>query len=64
MTESQHAALARVPREDMLVDPEKLAAVLEEPRDDGAISRATLLVTTVAAAAPTIIAALWWAGNH
>ncbi len=64
MPDTQQTALRGIPRDDMLVDPGRLEAVLQDPRLDTSVSIPVLIAATVAAVAPTIIAALWWATSH
>jgi hypothetical protein len=57
---SQLDALRAVPVEDMLVDPAKLEAVLEEPDDSDRASLPALAGWTIASLAATVGAAIWW----
>ncbi|GEM_PF-3307120 len=57
---AQLDALHAIPAADMLVDPGKLAAVLEEPSPAGAVSMMALLGWTLASVIVTVGAAIWW----
>ncbi len=57
---SQLQALRAIPARDMLVDPARLEAVLEEPDDDGRTSSLALAGWTIASLAAAVGAAIWW----
>lgn len=61
MTDTQQTALKGIPKGDMLVDPAKLAAILEEPRDSDIVSMRVLAISLALSLALVILCALWWA---
>ena len=60
---TQLDALRAIPADDMLVNPAELESVLEEPTDEGLVSRATLLWSTLGSLAVAVAAAIWWAAS-
>jgi len=60
MTVSQRESLREIPRSDMLVDPDGLGAVLDEPVTEGTVSTSILIASLAISIALCIAAALWW----
>jgi hypothetical protein len=61
---SQLEALREIPGEDLLVSPDLLEAVLEEPDEGGGVSQLALAGWTIASLAATVGAGIWWAIAH
>lgn len=64
MTTSQLTVLESVPRDEMMVNPARLAAVLEEPGESGIVGQSTLITSLALSIGLCILAALWWAATH